>query len=447
MRTLIILVLLLSAWFAFSQADLRLGPQDIVIERALENGYHLWIRKKLGIESVLITESSADPAKREHSYALRAPTYNDVNGREKRLLDGEFLDADKGLYSLIDSTPDLHQLLGRAFHIYVPSIVIYGYPWSRAGEIVVGDGSFLNIRAFSKPFGDYTGQFQDNPFLVRVTATQREFSFAALGPEGFSPDAKLSPPRPAEQPSFEDLALNEPVARSPENRFVSPQPIQPTLVALRQPPPGVRELRLATPQPIEAPVEGEYDSEAVEKLTEIADEGGGQAFLSPGKQDMVDRIGALIGEETGETLDMVLALDTTRSMLDDMLYLQDLIVPLLEKQTAGFSRFRIGLLLYRDYMEEYLVKPLPFHADLGWVQNNIDSVRVEGGRDIPEAVYEALYSGIHSYTWEADSRLIILIGDAPPHPQPRGKVTPEMVYADAKDLGIKINTIIIPQTE
>ncbi len=92
-----------------------------------------------------------------------------------------------------------------------------------------------------------------------------------------------------------------------------------------------------------------------------------------------------------------------------------------------------------------MVKSFPFEDSLEAIQDHIDRVRVLGGRDIPEAVFEALYSGIHSYDWQAEERLIILIGDAPPHPRPRGAVTAELVYHDAKELNIEINTIILPQ--
>ncbi|MBA7705879.1 hypothetical protein ES703_114720 [subsurface metagenome] len=90
-------------------------------------------------------------------------------------------------------------------------------------------------------------------------------------------------------------------------------------------------------------------------------------------------------------------------------------------------------------------KPLPFETDLAAIQRSIDHVRVLGGRDIPEAVFEALYNAVNLYDWQADSRLVVLIGDAPPHPKPRGKVTKEMVYRDAREKGILINTIILPQ--
>jgi len=160
---------------------------------------------------------------------------------------------------------------------------------------------------------------------------------------------------------------------------------------------------------------------------------------------MVDKIGSILDNAKGKTLDLVLALDTTESMYDDMPALKRRIMPFLKSHTEKFLKYRVGLLFYKDYMDEYLVKPYPFSNKLSVIKRNIDSMHVSGGRDIPEAVFEALYASIHSYRWQADSRLIVLIGDAPPHPRPRGKITSEMVYRDAKALGIKINTIILPQ--
>ncbi len=117
---------------------------------------------------------------------------------------------------------------------------------------------------------------------------------------------------------------------------------------------------------------------------------------------------------------------------------------MLEKEIEGFDRFRLGLVLYRDYYESYLAKPYPFSPDFSDIQRVLNTITVYGGRDIPEAVYEALYVGITSYEWLAEDRLIVLVGDAPPHPRPRGKVTKEMVLSEAKARNIRLNTIILP---
>ena len=346
--------------------DLRLGPDDLSMEQGKDGGYHLWIRKKPGMASVLLTESTADPDRRVPVYALRNPAYHPANGDERRMLDGEFLSQD--LHSLIDSNSEPHKVLGEAYHIYIPYVVEYGYSWTRNGETQILDGTYLNVRVFPRPYADYEGGFVDNPFILRVVQ-----------------------------------------------------------------------------KPLEGPPEDNYMAETLKEYREIASEGGGEAILSTGEDDIVDKLRGLIGESGGGSLDFVLALDTTESMKNDMPHLRTSLVPLLEEMALGYDNLRFGIVFYKDYMEQYTTRVLPFEPDLSQAQKVLDGIRVFGGRDIPEAVYEALYAGVHGYHWAAERRMIVLVGDAPPHPRPRGSVTKEMVYEDAKALDIELHTIILPQ--
>ncbi len=346
--------------------SLMISPEDIVIEESAAGGYHLWIKKKAGLGSVLLTESTQDLRKELNSYALRNPNPDNINSSEKRLLNGQFLEHYKGI---LDSTPEDHVQLGQAFHLYIPYVVEYGYPWSRQGELQITAGSFINIKAFAKPYADWTGPVYDNPFVV------------ALVPE-------------------------------------KEQTVEP---------------------------EGDYNRETVASFKRIAKDGGGKSVISPGKEDLIPTIGLLIDEAEGGALDLVLALDTTLSMKDEFPHLRRELVPMVREHTARFDRLRVGLLLYREYFEQYLVKTYRFVEDLDTIQANIDKAKVHGGREIPEAVFEALYAGIESYSWQADARLLILTGDAPPHPRPRGKITVDMVYSKASESDIVIHTIILPQ--
>jgi hypothetical protein len=117
----------------------------------------------------MLTDSSKDPEGREDSFTLRSFDYNKVNGDEKRLLNGEFLEQGKGYYFLIDSTTEMSPVFNEeAFKVYVPPSVTYGYPWSREGQLAIGRGSWLNIRAFALPFADYSGLYLDNPFILNM---------------------------------------------------------------------------------------------------------------------------------------------------------------------------------------------------------------------------------------------------------------------------------------
>jgi len=358
--------------------NLVISPEDLHIEESTDGGYHLWVNAG-NAGSILITESTRDPEGEADSYSLRNPSYNPVNGDEKRMLNGEFLDPEKKLYSLIDSTATEHPQYGSVFHIFIPYVVVYGYPWSRSGEIQVLDGTYLNIRAFAEKYGDYSGGFRDNPFIMRVIQ------------------------RPA------PIVIEEP-------------PVEEEII----------------------PAEN-YMPSAKDAFKEIAEEGNGEIVYSLGEEDVIKNIAGLLDDIEGETLDLVLALDTTMSMKNDIPYLQEFLLPFLEEKTSRFANFRFGMVLYKDYMELYLTKIIPFQTDLRSAARFLNGIRVHGGRDIPEAVHEALYAGIHSFAWQADSRLLVLIGDAPPHPRPVGRITAEIVYSDAEALDIEINTIILPQ--
>ncbi|MDR3343034.1 MAG: hypothetical protein LBT14_09680, partial [Treponema sp.] len=74
----------------------------------------------------------------------------------------------------IDSTPESHPVLGEAFHIYLPPIIQYGYENTRHKTVEVQDGVYINIRGFALPYADYTGPFQDNPFIMRITPQSSE---------------------------------------------------------------------------------------------------------------------------------------------------------------------------------------------------------------------------------------------------------------------------------
>ena len=71
--------------------DLMIDKEDVRVEQGLDPGFHLYVRKKVGIGSILLTETTKDPALKEDNYAYRASEYNAVNGDEPRMLNGAFI--------------------------------------------------------------------------------------------------------------------------------------------------------------------------------------------------------------------------------------------------------------------------------------------------------------------------------------------------------------------
>jgi hypothetical protein len=359
-------VFLMGLGLAFGQ-DLTIDAGDLRIEQRVDGGFHLFIRKKPGIDSVLLTESTRDPARMEDNYAYRAAEWNAINGDEVRVLDGVILPRETGIWSIIDSTPEPDAQFGQAFQLYIPYILSYGYLNSRHGEVYVVDGTYLNIRSFEQPYGDYRGYFQDNPFVLRVTQ-----------------------------------------------------------------------------QPLDGPAEGNYMKDTVDSFEKIV-EGRGELVYSAGPPDLVEKIVEILQGEQGNAVDLVICLDTTGSMKDDIDAIRELLIPRLEELIADFDSFRIGMVLYKDYNELYLTQVVPFTSDFAKFRTTLNAIRVGGGRDIPEAVHEALYDGAVKFPWDARTRMMILIGDAPAHPRQRGKVSEDLVIKAADERGLKINAIILPQ--
>jgi hypothetical protein len=361
-----------------------------------EAGFDLYIRKKPHIESVLLTETTKDPSGKADNYAYRATEWNAVNGDEKRLLDGKILDSASAKYSLTDSTPESDPVFGQSFHIYIPHDVVYGYPWSRNGTVEIGRFTFINIRAFSKKYADYRGKFTDNPFMFDLEKKPVDKKPAAV---------KTEPPAPAE--------------------------------------PEVKEVPVLT---------DDYNPEASRTFSEIS----GFMIYSKGPDTIVDDIMTSIDKIDPKTkADIVFAIDTTGSMKDDIAQLRKEWVPRLVEDMKNFGSIRLGLILYRDYgdiLYNYHNIPVKFYdftGDVNVFTRNLNSFKIIGneGGDIPEAVYEGLYAALAFYTWDPDAvKKVILIGDAEPHPVPRGskKYTKQLVEQTAAAQNIAIDAIILP---
>jgi hypothetical protein len=369
-KSVFLSILILAALnFSVQAQDLSISQSDLLLELRPDGGFHLFIKKKPGVSSVLLTETTKDPAMQSDNYAYRAGEWNAVNGDEIRLLNGVPIPKESRIYSLVSSTVVNHPSLGPSFHIYIPFVLYYGYENGRHGEVYLTDGTFLNIRAFALPYADYRGDFKDNPFMLEA----------------------------------------------------------------KQEPPAGR-------------LEGEYIPETLAAFTEISSSGGGNLIYSKSPDDVVDLIKTILDKERGKAVDIVLCLDTTNSMKKYIDPLREKLIPELDKLVKNFSSFRIGMVLFKDYYDIYLTRVVPFTNDFARFQRELNAIRVGGGGDIPEAVYEALYEGAAKLPWEAESRVMILIGDAPPHPKPRGKITKEMAEAAAREKNIKVSAILLPQS-
>ena len=371
--------------YTAKQQELRITAENVrLIPDSATGGYHLYVKKTKNVNSILLTETTKDPEGKSDSYAYRAKEYNKINGDEVRYLDGKKLESNGAKYSLVDSTPEKTSFFGEAFHIYIPETIVYGYEWSRNGEVKIGKGTFINIRSFEKSYADYTGDYMDSPFMF-------------------------------------DLKIQKRAAKKPEPETV---------------------------------LTDDYNPVASEKFKELSE----NIIYSKGPETIIEDIRGLLEDvQDPENLDIVFAIDATGSMKNDLEKLKTDMRPLLADLFGENCKTRIGLLFYRDYGDTFKYMDLPvkvfgFTTNLTTFSKNLNSVRIYGkeGGDIPEAVYEAMYAACDFYSWRtAAEKKIILIGDAEPHPKPRGtgKYSKEYVLGIADSRKIKIHSILLPRDD
>ena len=404
----------------FAAEDMLIHPEDLrlVYEGGCDfsnsGGYHLYIRKKSGIESVMLVETTKDPEGKSDNYAYRALEYNPVNGDEIRYLDGKVLDSPGAKYPLMDSTPEADSVFGQAFHIFIPSEIAYGYPWTRNGLVRIGRGTFINIRSFEKKYGDYSGSYADNAFMFDL---------------GKAVEKK-------KVPVIEKTPLPE-----------TPHIIEPPV----KEPPVIEEPEVIV-------LTDDYNPVAAETFKNIAAFAGGEMVYSKGPETLpADIMASLDRIKNKDCVDVIFAIDTTGSMKDDIQELREVWIPQLIEKVKEFKGIRLGLLLYRDYGDTYKwmdlpVKKFEFTENVQNFKKYLNSFYIYGteGGDIPEAVYEALFAPLEYYRWrEGAERKIILIGDAEPHPSPRGsgKYSKDVVARLAEEKSVMIDAIIVPDNK
>ncbi len=384
------LMFCLSTLFAENDAlDLVIEQGDIRLEKDSESGYHLYIRKKPNINSVILVETTKDPTGQEANYAYRAENYNPINGDEKRILNGEFLNSEYAKYSLIDSTPEKDSKFGETFHIYIPEELSYGYPWTRNGKIPVEKGTFINIRSFEKPYADYTGSFADNPFMFNFEIKQIKtenppvVEKKIILTDSYNPTATYA---------FDNIAK--------EN--------------------GGKLIYSSGPESIIADIMESFNAINPKDKIDVV-------FCIDATGSMKDDIDILRAKLIPELREAAKQCGTIRYGL------------VLYRDYVDSFRFN-GL----------PIKVFEFTSDLEKFVSQLNSFSINGreGGDIPEAVYEALYGAISYFDWASDSqKKVILIGDAEPHAKPRGttvKCTFDLVNDLATKKNILIDTIITP---
>jgi hypothetical protein len=137
-------------------------------------------------------------------------------------------------------------------------------------------------------------------------------------------------------------------------------------------------------------------------------------------------------------LDLMLVVDTTGSMGDEIRFLQAEMRSIISSITAKHRNLdiRVGFVFYRDLGDEYVTRTVTFDRDIGRAQGALAAQYATGGGDYPEAMDQALIRAV-AQEWRPDAvKSMLLVADAPPHGDLFGRTWQAAEAARAKRIHI-----------
>lgn len=126
---------------------------------------------------------------------------------------------------------------------------------------------------------------------------------------------------------------------------------------------------------------------------------------------LVDYLSALRQRD----LDVVIAMDSTASMLPMISEARAGVDTLIQFMSDLSRTMRFGFVAYRDHDNPPVCEAHPLSDDIASIRNFLFRVRITGGADLPEAVLDGFEQCATMRFRETATRQIILVGDAPPH--------------------------------
>ncbi len=116
-------------------------------------------------------------------------------------------------------------------------------------------------------------------------------------------------------------------------------------------------------------------------------------------------------------LDLMLMMDTTGSMGDELLYLKTELSNVIDRVKGSTGAdVQLSVNFYRDTEDDYVVRDFGFTPNISIAIDHLNDQRASGGGDYPEAVTTALDNGLYKHQWRDDSeKIMLLVLDAPPH--------------------------------
>jgi Mg-chelatase subunit ChlD len=113
-------------------------------------------------------------------------------------------------------------------------------------------------------------------------------------------------------------------------------------------------------------------------------------------------------------------------------------------RTEPKPNVKIALIGYRDRGDQYITRVFDMTDDIDLVFKNLQDFKADGGGDGPESVNQALHEAVEKIKWSEGrnvTKIVFLVGDAPPHMDYENDVRYPEVCKLAMKKDLIINTV------
>lgn len=176
---------------------------------------------------------------------------------------------------------------------------------------------------------------------------------------------------------------------------------------------------------------------AYKTYTDLATLTGGKRYDVATAASLPQTIIRVIKEHAGgQDADIMFLIDNTGSMHTNIRAVKQELNKIIDALPASA---RLGVGGYRDRGDEYLLRFQDLTSDFSVIRAFINNMFASGGGDIPEPIYDVLYSTVTQASWQKKKRIVILIGDSPPHEGDKTTHSQAEVVAKCRQAGVAVN--------
>jgi hypothetical protein len=184
-----------------------------------------------------------------------------------------------------------------------------------------------------------------------------------------------------------------------------------------------------------------FDQEAIRLLIPLADSTGGKMYFSVKSQEIASLIAKVIKNNSTDSADIVLLIDKTGSMSDDIEEVKKSLNIIVD-EIRKFKNIQVSVAAYGDRWNEPTnwFDMMALTNNFTKIKNEIDKIEVTGGGDLEESIYDGLFEVFKKIQWRSSTkRMILVIGDAPPLTGKLTKHSQKEIFRLCQTLDVKAN--------